>query len=52
MSFEGYAIVTVEENNYRTNFLFRTKREAVDKMKNVDLSKRRRQLRLQRIYLF
>ena len=40
MSFESFAVVTVRGNDYRINFWFMTKGEAVDRMKIADLSKK------------
>ena len=38
MSFNDIAIVTAKRNYYTINFCFMTKNEAVDRMKNADLS--------------
>ena len=38
------AAVAVKENDYRINFCFMTKSEAVDRMKNVDSSDKSEQL--------
>ena len=44
MNFDDFAIPTVERNSYRINFWFMTKREAVNRVKNIDLSKKSGQL--------
>ena len=44
MCFNDVAIVTVGRNDYRIHFWFIAKGEAVNKMKNSDLSKKRGQL--------
>ena len=40
MSFDDTAVVTVKGNDYRINFWFITKNEAMDRMKNDDLIER------------
>ena len=40
MSFDDTAIATVKGNDYRINFWFMTKNQAVDRMNNADLSKK------------
>ena len=40
MSFDDTAVVTVKGNDYRINFWFTTKNEAMDGMKNDDLIER------------
>ena len=42
MSFNNVAVTTIEGNNYRIQFQFMTKRDAVNRMKKVDLSEKRR----------
>lgn len=42
MSFNNVAVITIEGNNYRIQFQFMTKRDAVNRMKKVDLSEKRR----------
>ena len=38
MSFNDAVIVTVKRNDYRVNFWFMIEKQAVDRMKNADLS--------------
>ena len=44
MSLDDAAIVTVKGHNYRINLWVMTKSEAVDRMKDVDLSEKSGQL--------
>ena len=43
-SFNDSAIATIGRNNYRINFWFMTKSEAMDSMKNTDLKEKIREL--------
>ena len=44
MSFDNVAFDTVKEHDYRIDFWFMTKGEAVKRMKNADLSEKNGQL--------
>lgn len=37
MNFDDTVMVTVKEHDHRINFWFKTKNQAVDRMKNTDL---------------
>lgn len=44
VSFDDAAIVAVKGNDYRINFGFMTKNEALDRMENADSSEKGRRL--------
>ena len=44
MSFDDFAIATVRGNDYRINFWFRSKDEAVNRIRNADLREKSGQL--------
>lgn len=44
MGSDDVAVITVWWNNYRINFWYMTKSEAVHRMKSADLSKKNKQL--------
>ena len=52
ISFDDFAIVTVKGYNHSINFWFLTKSNAVDKMKNTDLSEQSGQLQIKKKKMF
>ena len=44
MSFNNVAIASIKENDYRNNFWYISKNEAIKSMKNSDLNKKSRSL--------
>lgn len=44
MSFNNVAIASIKENDYRNNFRYISKNEAIKLMKNSDLNKKSRSL--------